>query len=299
MGAMGVLAKPIKTKEALDQAFDTIKTFVDHSNRQLLYVASPSAEREEALELIASDDTETTVAESIDEALPLLSKRRFDCVVYQPIELNEGVLKFAEQAGAMWPDAVIPVVIYSPLELPPEIDAQLKRLMQGMVVKRVASPAELLDRTALHLHRPVAKMPEPHRIMLDDLHPNSAVLANKKVLIVDDDIRNIFAITSVLERHQMAIESAETGRTAIEILQSTPDIDIVLMDIMMPEMDGLDTMRAIRRLPQFKNLPIVAVTAKAMKGDREKCIEAGAWDYLSKPIDSEQMLRVLRAWLCR
>ncbi|HKD37993.1 MAG TPA: response regulator, partial [Pirellulales bacterium] len=117
--------------------------------------------------------------------------------------------------------------------------------------------------------------------------------------IVDDDIRNIFAITSVLERHQMAIAAAETGRAAIEILQSSSDIDIVLMDIMMPEMDGLDTMRAIRKLPQFKNLPIVAVTAKAMKGDREKCIEAGAWDYLSKPIDSEQMLRVLRAWLSR
>jgi CheY-like chemotaxis protein len=125
------------------------------------------------------------------------------------------------------------------------------------------------------------------------------VLSGKKVLIVDDDIRNIFAITSVLERHDMAIVPAETGRAAINILQSTPDIDIVLMDIMMPEMDGHDTMRAIRKLPQFKNLPIVAVTAKAMKGDREKCIESGAWDYLSKPIDSEQMIRVLRAWLCR
>ncbi|HEV2970212.1 MAG TPA: response regulator, partial [Pirellulales bacterium] len=299
MGAMGVLAKPIKTKEALDQAFDKIKTFVDHSNRQLLFVAPQSAERQAVLDLVASDDTETTVTESVDEALELLRRRRFDCVVLQPVALDEGILKFAEQAGAMWPDATVPVVIYSPRELPPELDVQLKRLMQGMVVKRVASPAELLDRTSLHLHRPVAKMPEPHRIMLDDLHPNSAVLANKKVLVVDDDIRNIFAITSVLERHQMAIESAETGRAAIEILQSTPDIDIVLMDIMMPEMDGLDTMRAIRRLPQFKNLPIVAVTAKAMKGDREKCIEAGAWDYLSKPIDSEQMMRVLRAWLCR
>jgi CheY-like chemotaxis protein len=125
------------------------------------------------------------------------------------------------------------------------------------------------------------------------------VLAGKKVLIVDDDIRNIFAVTSVLERHQMVIASAETGRSAIEMLQNDPEIDIVLMDIMMPEMDGHDTMRAIRKLPQFKNLPIVAVTAKAMKGDREKCIESGAWDYLSKPIDSEQMLRVLRAWLCR
>jgi len=125
------------------------------------------------------------------------------------------------------------------------------------------------------------------------------VLSGKKVLIVDDDIRNIFALTSVLEWHNMQILSAETGRDAIAILQAEPDVDIVLMDIMMPEMDGLDTTRAVRKIPRFQNLPIVAVTAKAMKGDREKCIEAGAWDYLSKPVDTEQMLSVLRAWLHR
>ena len=135
--------------------------------------------------------------------------------------------------------------------------------------------------------------------MLDELYSNEAVLAGKEVLIVDDDIRNIFALTSVLERHNMEIVSAETGRDAIRMLQESPDVDIVLMDIMMPEMDGIDTMREIRKVPRFKNLPIIAVTAKAMKGDREKCIEAGAWDYLSKPVDTEQMLSVLRAWLHR
>ncbi len=299
MGAMGILAKPIKTKEALERAFDNIKAFVDHSTRKLLLVAPQADERQAALDLIGGDDTETTVAGSADEALSLLHDRRFDCVVFQPAELDESVVKFVEAASTLWEDASMPLIVYSPQELPAEVDAQLKRLMQGMAVRRVASPAELLDQTALYLHRVVAKMPGPHRAMLDDLHPNSSVLAGKKVLIVDDDIRNIFAVTSVLERHQMVIASAETGRAAIEILQNDPEIDIVLMDIMMPEMDGHDTMRAIRKLPQFKNLPIVAVTAKAMKGDREKCIESGAWDYLSKPIDSEQMLRVLRAWLCR
>src|SRR5262249_19464820 len=124
-------------------------------------------------------------------------------------------------------------------------------------------------------------------------------LAGKKVLIVDDDIRNIFALTSILEWHNMNIMSAETGRDAIRLLQQHPDVDIVLMDIMMPEMDGLDTMREIRKLSAFRNLPIIAVTAKAMKGDREKCIEAGAWDYLSKPVDADQLLAALRAWLCR
>jgi CheY-like chemotaxis protein len=140
-------------------------------------------------------------------------------------------------------------------------------------------------------------LPEPKRAILEQLQESDKVLAGRKVLIVDDDIRNIFALASVLERHQMVIVSAETGRQAIDLLQSEPDIEIVLMDIMMPEMDGFETMRVIRKIPRLKNLPIIAVTAKAMKGDREKCIEAGAWDYLSKPVNTDQMLAVLRGWL--
>ena len=135
--------------------------------------------------------------------------------------------------------------------------------------------------------------------MLRRLHSASAVLASRKVLVVDDDIRNIFAMTSILEPHQMQVLAAETGRAAIEILQENTDIDIVLMDIMMPDMDGYDTMRAIRKLAKFRSLPIIALTAKAMKGDREKCIEAGASDYVSKPVDTEQLLAMLRAWLYR
>jgi CheY-like chemotaxis protein len=145
----------------------------------------------------------------------------------------------------------------------------------------------------------VAKLPEERRRSLHDLLESNKVLRNKKVLIVDDDMRNIFALSTVLEEHEMVVVSADTGRDAIRILQNEPDIDIVLMDIMMPEMDGMETMREIRKIPQLKDLPIVAVTAKAMKGDREKCIEAGAWDYLSKPVDTQQMLSVLRAWLHR
>jgi CheY-like chemotaxis protein len=153
--------------------------------------------------------------------------------------------------------------------------------------------------SAFCLHRNVAKLPEDRRRSLYDLHESNKVLRGKKVLIVDDDMRNIFALSTVLEEHEMVVVSADTGRDAIKILQNEPDIDIVLMDIMMPEMDGMETMREIRKIPQLKNLPIVAVTAKAMKGDREKCIEAGAWDYLSKPVDTQQMLSVLRAWLHR
>ena len=161
------------------------------------------------------------------------------------------------------------------------------------------SPERLLDETALFLHRPVETMPERSREVLEGLHHAGAILASKKILIVDDDIRNIFAMTSIFEPHNMQIFSAETGKTAIEILQENPDMDVVLMDIMMPDMDGYDTMRAIRKLPKFKALPIIALTAKAMKGDREKCIDAGASDYISKPVDTAQILSLLRIWLHR
>ena len=166
-------------------------------------------------------------------------------------------------------------------------------------MRRVHSPERLLDQAAFFLHRNVAKLPEGRRQLLLDLHQSDKVLAGRKVLIVDDDMRNIFALSTVLEEHDMVIVSADNGRDAIRVLQKESDVDIVLMDIMMPEMDGIDTMREIRKIPQLKKLPIIAVTAKAMKGDREKCIEAGAWDYLSKPVDTDRMLAVLRGWLHR
>jgi CheY-like chemotaxis protein len=175
----------------------------------------------------------------------------------------------------------------------------VKRAATACTLRWAHSPERLLDLTAFHLHRTPAKLTEARRQQLLDLHLSNKPLAGKTVLIVDDDMRNIFALSTVLEEHEMAIVSADNGRDAIRILRDQDDIDIVLMDIMMPEMDGMETMREIRKVPQLKNLPIVAVTAKAMKGDREKCIEAGAWDYLSKPVDTVQMLAVLRAWLHR
>jgi hypothetical protein len=167
------------------------------------------------------------------------------------------------------------------------------------VLKDVRSPQRLVDEASLFLHRQIAMLPENMRAEIEALHQPGTVLADKKILVVDDDIRNIFAMTSILEPHSVNIMSAETGRAAIEILQHAPEIDAVLMDIMMPDMDGYDTMRAIRRLAKFRSLPIIALTAKAMKGDREKCIEAGASDYISKPVDSDQLLALLRIWLHR
>ena len=164
---------------------------------------------------------------------------------------------------------------------------------------RVRSVERLLDQTMLCLHRKVAALPVGQQRILEEIYQSNRPLTGKRVLIVDDDIRNIFALSAVLEDKAMKIVSADNGRDAIDILRKQSDIDIVLMDIMMPEMDGLDTMREIRKMPACKDLPMIAVTAKAMKGDRERCIEAGAWDYLSKPVDIEQMVAVLRSWLLR
>jgi CheY-like chemotaxis protein len=191
----------------------------------------------------------------------------------------------------------LPVVIYTAKDLTVDEHSKLKKLAESVVVKDARSPERLLDETALLLHRNTARLPDRQRKMLEHLH--EGVLDGRKVLLVDDDIRNIFAMTSVLERFKMNVVSAENGKDAIEMLLQTRDIDIVLMDIMLPTMDGYATIRAIREIADFDDLPIIAVTAKAMKGDREKCIAAGASDYLSKPVDVEQLRSVLRLWLHR
>ena len=184
-------------------------------------------------------------------------------------------------------------------ELTPEEDSQLHQLARSVVVKDVESPERLLDETALFLHRVVADLPKAKQEMLDRLHRSDDALVGKKVLVVDDDVRNIFALSSVLERRGMTVLTAGTGREAITLLESTPDVAIVLMDIMMPEMDGYETMQVIRQNSSFARLPIIALTAKAMKGDREKCLEAGASEYLAKPVNTDQLLSALRMWLHR
>jgi CheY-like chemotaxis protein len=166
-----------------------------------------------------------------------------------------------------------------------------------VIVKDVRSPERLLDETALFLHRSVARMSEAQRRMLAGNYDADGILRGKKVIIIDDDVRNIFALTTVLERHEMIVSFAENGRDGIELLHRVPDTDIVLMDIMMPEMDGYDTTRAIRADARFATLPIITLTAKAMKGDREKCLEAGASDYITKPVDTARLMSMLRVWL--
>ena len=172
-------------------------------------------------------------------------------------------------------------------------------MAKSIVLKDVQSPERLLDETALFLHRVITDLPAEKQAMLERLHSSSEVLRGRKVLVVDDDARNIFALTSLLENHEVEVISTTNGRSAIEIIQHTPDLSLVLMDIMMPEMDGYETMKEIRQESQFRTLPILALTAKAMKGDREKCLDAGASDYIAKPVNTDQLLSLMRVWLFR
>jgi CheY-like chemotaxis protein len=195
--------------------------------------------------------------------------------------------------------ADLPVVVFTGRDLTAEEDAQLHTMARSIVVKGASSPERLFDETALFLHQVAADLPADKQRMLERLHASDEMLVGRTVLVVDDDTRNIFALSSALERHGMTVLTATTGQEAISTLQKSPEISIVLMDIMMPEMDGYETMAQIRANPALRRLPIIALTAKAMKGDREKCLEAGASDYLAKPVHTEQLFSALRLWLHR
>jgi CheY-like chemotaxis protein len=193
----------------------------------------------------------------------------------------------------------LPVVVFTGKDLSAAEETRLKRVAKSIVLKDVQSPERLFDETALFLHRVVADLPDGKRALLERLHGSNDVLRGRKVLVVDDDARNIFALATVLENQDMDVISATNGRQAIDIIENTPDLSVVLMDIMMPEMDGYETMREIRKQPDLRTLPILALTAKAMKGDREKCLQAGASDYIAKPVNTDQLLSLLRVWLYR
>ncbi len=296
-GALAFVTKPIQNKDVLDNLLDFL---ADYHNRRkdLLLVTNDEAERDRIMETLNAEDLRITVVNGKPSERPDLSDRIVDLVVVgkgagealQKVKLHDtGVIEGVERQRA--------VVMFGDSEAG---DSKLlKKLAGNFTLKKARSTERLIDLTSLYLHRNISKLPTAMRQKVIDLRSSDRSLKGRKVLIVDDDMRNIFALTTVLEDHEMSILSSDNGRDAIEILKNEPSIDIVLMDIMMPEMDGLETMREIRKIPSLRDLPIVAVTAKAMKGDREKCMEAGAWDYLSKPVDTEQMLSVLRAWLYR
>jgi HAMP domain-containing protein/CheY-like chemotaxis protein/signal transduction histidine kinase len=297
-GAFSFMSKPT-TAEGLESALVRIKNFAQPRRRKLLVVEDNAAERLSVTELLGHGDIDITTAETGKEALQRLRDEPADCVV---LDLKLPDMSGFEVLERIRDDATladVPVVVFTGRELSPEEDAQLHMLASSVVVKGVESPERLLDETALFLHRVVSDLPVEKQRMIERLHSSDEDLVGRTVLLVDDDARNIFALSSVLERRGMKVLTATTGSEAISIIQSRPEVAIVLMDIMMPGMDGYETMQAIRADPSFRRLPIIALTAKAMKGDREKCLEAGASDYLAKPVNTEQLLSSLRMWLHR
>jgi CheY-like chemotaxis protein len=297
-GAFAFVTKPTTT-EGLEEAIARVRQYSTPRRKRLLVVEDDPAQQLSIEALLGHDDIEVVLVSTGSDALAAIGNGAFDCMVLDLRLPDMTGFELLEQLGKVPAGNELPVVVFTGKDLTPEEDARLHMLARSVIVKDVESPERLLDETALFLHRVVTELSIDKQNMLDRLHRSDEALIGRKVLVVDDDVRNIFALSSVLERRGMSVLTAGTGREAIAIIESTPDLGIVLMDIMMPEMDGYETMQVIRQNPLFRRLPIIALTAKAMKGDREKCLEAGASEYLAKPVNTEQLLSALRMWLHR
>ncbi len=295
-GAFNHVQKPA-TSEDLGKAFDDIKDFAERSFRRLLVVEDDDVQRMSVVELIGNGDVRTTAVATGEEALNLLKDERFDCMVLDLKLPDMSGFELIEKLQTDLGQYDLPIIIYTGKELTRKEELHLKKVADAIIVKEASSPERLLAETALFLHRVEADLPETKRRMLERFHRSDPVLAGRKVLIVDDDVRNIFALTSALEAHKMEVIHAENGQEGLDLLRSTPGVDAVLMDIMMPEMDGYEAITAIRQMDEFKQLPVIALTAKAMKADRDHCLQVGASDYISKPLDIDQLLSLLRVWL--
>nr|OLE14566.1 MAG: hypothetical protein AUI36_38910 [Cyanobacteria bacterium 13_1_40CM_2_61_4] len=297
-GAFTHLQKPV-SRNALLGTFEDIADFVERPIKKLLVVNDDEKQRASVVELIGNTDVKTTAVGNGKAALAALKDETFDCMVLD--------LKLPDMTGFELIESIpkspgrkeLPIVVYNGKDLTRKEEKQLKQIADSIVVKEATSPERLFAETSMFLHRVQANLPERKQQMLAELNRRDPSLAGRKVLIVDDDVRNIFALTSVLEGYNMEVLHAENGQEGIALLKATPDVDAVLMDIMMPEMDGYEAISAIRKLQQFKDLPIIALTAKAMKADRDRCLEVGASDYISKPLDLDQLFSLLRVALYR
>ncbi|UVI30039.1 response regulator [Paenibacillus spongiae] len=296
MGAIAYLKKPA-SKERLDSLFQQIESFLERNLKHLLIVEDDAVQRSSIMELVGHDDVAIQAVSTGREALSELNAHHYDCMILDlglpdisGFDLLDGVRRNDDLRD-------LPIIIYTGRELDKKEELQLKKYAETIIIKDVKSPERLLDETTLFLHRVVADLPEDKRSVLRKLHSVEAIFEGKQILIVDDDIRNVFALSSALEGYKMDIVFAENGIEALEMLESKESIQLILMDMMMPEMDGYETMRRIRSKPEYERLPIIAITAKAMKEDRDKCIEAGASDYIAKPVNIDQLLSLMRVWL--
>ncbi|HUH02190.1 MAG TPA: response regulator [Kofleriaceae bacterium] len=297
-GALAVLHKPADKEEILE-AIGRIETFISKRVKQLLVVEDDDTQRASIVELVGNGDVQTIAVATAEEALAQLAKQSFDCMVLDLKLPGMSGLELIRKVKDIDGLSRLPIIVYTGKERSEHEERGLRNLAETVIVKDVQSPERLLDETALFLHRVEARLPEAKQRVLRKLAKRDPSLAGKKVLVVDDDVRNIFAITGLLEQHEMIVTFAENGQQALEKLAADDGVDLVLMDIMMPEMDGYEATRRIRDLEHYRDLPVIALTAKAMMGDREKCIEAGASDYITKPVDADQLLSLLRVWLYR
>jgi HAMP domain-containing protein/CheY-like chemotaxis protein/signal transduction histidine kinase len=297
-GAFRHWLKPVST-EQLATVFDQMTEFSERGPRKLLLVEDDAVQRMSVVELIGNGDVYTTAVATGEEALSRLTDETFDCMVLDLKLPDMSGFELIEKLQKDLGRSDLPIIVYTGKELTRKEEMQLKRVAASIIIKEADSPERLLAETALFLHRVEANLPEPKRRMLEQVKRKDPVLSDRTVLIVDDDVRNIFALTSTLEGYNMNVLHAENGQEGIKLLQATDGIEAVLMDIMMPEMDGYEAISAIRQMNRFKHLPIIALTAKAMKADRDHCLEVGASDYISKPLDVDHLLSLLRVWLSR
>ncbi|WP_434422962.1 response regulator [Nannocystis pusilla] len=297
-GALAFLSKPV-SRAALAAALANVKGFVERRVRSLLVVEDDPLQRDALVDLIGDGEGNVvvTAVSSAEEGLGLLRERHFDCAI---VDLGLPAMSGFEMIRAVRGDArlrELPIIVHTGQSLTAEEELELGRMTEAIIVKSPESLEHLLDEAALFLHRVEAELPATRHQLLAQQIDVDPVFTGKRVLVVDDDVRNIFAITSVLERHKMRVLYAEDGRRGLAILRDNPDIHAVLLDVMMPEMDGYEAMREIRKDPRFASLPLIALTAKAMRGDREKCLGAGASDYITKPVEPDRLLSLLRVWL--
>ena len=297
-GAFQFVAKPMQSKEVIDALLDRLGAYLRRARRHLLSVSVDATNRDWFDRFLGASDVKVTSVASYDEAIGVMAQEPVDCLVFDGALSAPPDAMFLHEGNGSTPPESPPILLYGEGKDVSEFD-HWGGFAKRPGVREVRSPERLLEQASFCLHRALASMPDTHRIALKELRDTNEVLRGKRVMIVDDDMRNIFALTSLLEDRGMVIVSHDNGRDAVSALSAQPHVEAILMDIMMPEMDGIDTIREIRQIPACRDTPIIAVTAKAMKGDREKCMEAGAWDYLSKPVDTELMLGCLRGWLSR
>ena len=296
MGAISFMTKPV-TPEGLGKAFEKINEYIKKDVKTLLVVEDNKSQQKSIIELIGNGDVKTIAVETGQDAIEILKKNKIDCMVIDLGLPDISGVELIDRINKELGITDLPIIVYTGKELTQKEETLLKKVSETIIIKGADSMERLLNETSLFLHRVEENLPENKQKLLKQLHQTDPALSGKKVIIIDDDVRNIFALNSLLDQQNMKVLYRESGKEGIALLKENPDTDIVLMDIMMPEMDGYEAIRKIREIGQFKKLPIIALTAKAMKGDREKCIKAGASDYIAKPIKTEQMLSLLRVWL--